>query len=435
MLTIEEKVNNRIKKLGYNFKFVGLKDRWRGWDNTIIILEDLDFFEVAEVNYGSFMKSGWIGKSRKRANQIEKRKRIVKEIITTKIEELKQRRINLEFLGFVEGRSPDDVVIDEIRLILKDLDYDFIGETNYLSFSYRGWTCGPRMGNRQKIPEEEILRRIEEKITQLKLERNYNIKFLRFEDGWKGVVDSRLVFEDLDYGDIESIEYGSFMMKGWTCYSRLCNNRRVIRIQEDEARKRIQCKLSEINTTLGFDNIVFINFDPEWTGQSTTLVLLDKTTKEEKRMDFSTFMYSGWFGTKGGCFKTEKFCKSIISSILDDDEVLEHHPIITDFDKSICNQSMIIPDFWIKSRNCIIEYDGEQHYKYSPFFQESYQRFLDQVNRDNALVQYCKENSIRLLRIPWKDNDRLEEIIHAFLTDGIDISTHVDPIFLSEQPQ
>ena len=96
---------------------------------------------------------------------------------------------------------------------------------------------------------------------------------------------------------------------------------------------------------------------------------------------------------------------------------------------------MIIPDFWIKSRNCIIEYDGEQHYKYSPFFQESYQRFLDQVNRDNALVQYCKENSIRLLRIPWKDNNRLEEIIHAFLTDGIDISTHVDPIFLSEQPQ
>jgi len=430
MSAIEEKINSRIKELGYNFKFHYLKSGWKGYENTVLILEDLDFEEIAEVNYSSFMKTGWIGKKRKRANIIEKRKRIAKETIGRKINELKEKGVNLEFLKFADGKSPEEVILDKVRLRLKDLDYNYIGETSYMSFFYRGWTCGPRIGDMQRIPEEEILKRIDEKIAQLKIDRGYNIRFLRFENRWEGVVNSKLVFEDLDYGDVESIEYGNFMSKGWTCYSRLCDNRRGFRIQEDEALERIREKLSEINKTLGDDIIAFSRFNPEWTGQSTILVLVDKTTKEEKEMDYSNFLYRGWFGTNNS-FKTERICKSIIASLLDENEILEHHPIIEDFDKSLCSKTKIIPDFWIKSRNCIIEYDGQQHYEYIPFFQESYQCFLEQVQRDKALVQYCKDNSIRLLRIPYKDDNRLEEVIRTFLVDGINIATHLEPI-LSE---
>ena len=43
----------------------------------------------------------------------------------------------------------------------------------------------------------------------------------------------------------------------------------------------------------------------------------------------------------------------------------------------------------------IIEYDGKQHYEFTSFFQSTYQNFVNQVNRDRCLEQYCKENNIK----------------------------------------
>ena len=78
----------------------------------------------------------------------------------------------------------------------------------------------------------------------------------------------------------------------------------------------------------------------------------------------------------------------------------------------------------------IIEYDGKQHYEFTSFFQSTYQNFVNQINRDRCLEQYCKENNIKLLRISYKDNNRIPEIIKIFFEEGKDITTKVEPKLL-----
>ena len=78
----------------------------------------------------------------------------------------------------------------------------------------------------------------------------------------------------------------------------------------------------------------------------------------------------------------------------------------------------------------MLEYNGKQHYEYTPYFHENYQVFMNQVNRDTILKTYCNKNKIKLLQIPYLDNDRLEEVIRAFVIEGKDITTHIQPKLL-----
>lgn len=87
-------------------------------------------------------------------------------------------------------------------------------------------------------------------------------------------------------------------------------------------------------------------------------------------------------------------------------------------------------DFYIKDINAIIEYNGGQHYRFVPYIQKYYSKFVDQVNRDLYLKKYCKENNIKLLVIPYVDDKRIPEIIEKFINDGIDITTKLEPKLL-----
>lgn len=102
--------------------------------------------------------------------------------------------------------------------------------------------------------------------------------------------------------------------------------------------------------------------------------------------------------------------------------------IDSDFFKSI--RTKIYVDFYISELNTIIEYDGRQHYELVKKFHKSYQDFVNQINRDRCLEQYCKENNIKLLQISYKDNNRIPEIIKIFFEEGKDITTKVEPKLL-----
>lgn len=92
----------------------------------------------------------------------------------------------------------------------------------------------------------------------------------------------------------------------------------------------------------------------------------------------------------------------------------------------IHHEEKIKVDIYIKSINAMIEYNGGQHYQHTPFYQDLYSDFIDQVNRDEFLRRYCKENNIKLLIIPYKDDKRIPEIIEKFIKEGIDITTKVE---------
>lgn len=64
-------------------------------------------------------------------------------------------------------------------------------------------------------------------------------------------------------------------------------------------------------------------------------------------------------------------------------------------------------DFYIKSINTIIEYDGEQHYK--PIYGEN-ELSLTKL-RDSIKDNYCKINNIKIIRIPYWDKKNFVKIL------------------------
>ena len=64
----------------------------------------------------------------------------------------------------------------------------------------------------------------------------------------------------------------------------------------------------------------------------------------------------------------------------------------------------IFVDFYLPEYNTFVEYNGKQHYIMQKGFGGQL-KFDAQLNRDNYLRAYCKENSIRLIEISYEEKD------------------------------
>lgn len=76
-------------------------------------------------------------------------------------------------------------------------------------------------------------------------------------------------------------------------------------------------------------------------------------------------------------------------------------------------------DFYLPKYNLCIEYDGEQHFSPTTIGgisieqgQLNFERL--QIN-DQIKTQYCKDKGIQLLRIPYTEFKRIENIIFSEL--------------------
>ena len=65
-------------------------------------------------------------------------------------------------------------------------------------------------------------------------------------------------------------------------------------------------------------------------------------------------------------------------------------------------------DFYLLDHNILTEFDGEQHYKQGNFTHSklSYTQLHDTIKND-----YCKNNNIKLIRIPYWDINNIEMIL------------------------
>ena len=78
-----------------------------------------------------------------------------------------------------------------------------------------------------------------------------------------------------------------------------------------------------------------------------------------------------------------------------------------------CKDKTYLPfDFYIPSKRMCIEYDGEQHFRPVDFF-GGQEGFAITVKHDNIKNEYCKNNGITLIRIPYYKN--IEEELNNFL--------------------
>ena len=73
-------------------------------------------------------------------------------------------------------------------------------------------------------------------------------------------------------------------------------------------------------------------------------------------------------------------------------------------------------DFYISSLNLCIEYDGIQHFEIIKHF-GGLDGFIDTKIRDTVKTIYCKENNIKLIRIPYTEYDNIEKILEKELED------------------
>ena len=76
-------------------------------------------------------------------------------------------------------------------------------------------------------------------------------------------------------------------------------------------------------------------------------------------------------------------------------------------------------DFYLPDYNLFIEYDGIQHFEPVRFHgdnTEKNERAFKKIQEyDNIKNNYCKENKINLLRIPYWETKNIEKIINNCL--------------------
>lgn len=73
-------------------------------------------------------------------------------------------------------------------------------------------------------------------------------------------------------------------------------------------------------------------------------------------------------------------------------------------------------DFFLPLHNTIIEFNGKQHYIKQDCWQ-SEEQFQNQKDRDKRLKDYCKNNNIHLIVIPYTMEKNIEKILHAHKLD------------------
>jgi len=108
-----------------------------------------------------------------------------------------------------------------------------------------------------------------------------------------------------------------------------------------------------------------------------------------------------------------------ISKILDVHNIsyIQEHTFSDLKDKYVLRYDIYIPD-----HNLCIEYNGIQHYRPIDFsgkrtYKQMITKFLNNIKRDNIKKQYCIDNGIRFLEIPYWDFDKIEELIMSKTVD------------------
>ena len=92
---------------------------------------------------------------------------------------------------------------------------------------------------------------------------------------------------------------------------------------------------------------------------------------------------------------------------------LNYHNIIFKQERSFkdCKDIHALPfDFYLPDYNCCIEYNGKQHYEPVEYFGGN-EDFIIRQKHDKIKSNYCNKNNIKLICIPYWEEDNIEDIL------------------------
>ena len=135
----------------------------------------------------------------------------------------------------------------------------------------------------------------------------------------------------------------------------------------------------------------------EYVNSITSILMKHNTCGYEWEASPSNFINSGT-----QCPRCARKGKSRGEALIEDyliEHNIDYEPQKT-FDDCVGNAEPLPFDFYIPSANMAIEYDGEQHFRSVDYFGGD-KKFEERINYDKIKNQYCDDNDIFLVRIPY----------------------------------
>jgi hypothetical protein len=101
---------------------------------------------------------------------------------------------------------------------------------------------------------------------------------------------------------------------------------------------------------------------------------------------------------KTGSSKGEIECKRVLENIFNKPFNKERPDFLYN---NVIDSGNLELDCYNKELKLAVEYNGKQHYEYTPFFHKNKESFYNQKYRDAIKRQKCKENGIKLIEVPY----------------------------------
>ena len=106
--------------------------------------------------------------------------------------------------------------------------------------------------------------------------------------------------------------------------------------------------------------------------------------------------------------KGEIICKQVMEKIFKK----PFNKVRPEFLKNDVTGKCLELDMFNEQLKIAVEYSGQQHYKYTPYFHKNHETFLNQRYRDEMKKVKCVEENIKLIEVPYTvPHDKIEEYI------------------------
>ena len=199
----------------------------------------------------------------------------------------------------------------------------------------------------------------------------------------------KLDFE-CDKGHKNSMTYSS-IQSGYKCITCSC------------AKNGLNCrrKYEDIKKAFEKENYILLTTKEEYTGIHQKLRFICDKKHQEHKISWRYFSSMG-IRCPYCLHKTEQKCREIISNIMGFPFIKIRPPFLKGLELDCYNEELRLA----------LEYNGIQHYKYTPYFHVNGEiDLLKQKERDIKKQILCKENDIKLIVVPYNIKN-LEEYIY-----------------------
>jgi hypothetical protein len=150
--------------------------------------------------------------------------------------------------------------------------------------------------------------------------------------------------------------------------------------------------------------IIFIIYVIWWFFSKVKKYKYNGITKYKKNF-FDLFVFKK---KKRTLNKTEELCRNILQKIYN-----KPFPSVRPkFLRNPLTNKNLELDCYNEELKIALEYNGQQHYSYTPYFHKTKNNFYSQVHRDDWKRNKCKELGIKLIEVPyWVSKLDLEDYI------------------------